>query len=106
MKRIILTILAIATVSSLTGCAGSLIRSGYNLAVTPETDICENVLGKSSVDAEKLLKMGKPDSVSKKLSGKQVRIYTKGKMKAILNVEPDGIVSEANCDKEEKDQNR
>ena len=95
MKKAIMTIVLVLSVSLLSGCAGSLVRSGYNLAVTPETDVCEAILGKTYLDAEKQLNMGKPDSI-KSSTIKQTRIYTKGNLKAILNID-NSKVAEASC---------
>ena len=98
MKRIILAIIAIATAATLTGCVGSLGRSIYNAAATPDADVCTKTLGKNIADAEKAINMGKADSVKKKLSGDQIRAYSKGSLKAELTVGTDGIVIEAACD--------
>ena len=98
MKRIILAIIAIATAATLTGCVGSLGRSIYNAAATPDADICSKTLGLNVAEAEKSLNMGKADSVKKKISGDLVKVYSKGSLKAELVIAPDGKVLEATCE--------
>ena len=98
MKRIILAVVALATVSTLTGCVNSGIRQLYNLKATPEAEVCDKTLGLNIVEAEKALNMGKADSSRKKVSGEQVKVYSKGALRAELKIAPDGKVLEAVCE--------
>lgn len=94
MKRIIIAIVAIVTVSSLTGCANKgLIHQGYDAWVTPEPDICKKIVGHSTVEAEKILDMGKVASVEYDNENEnEIRTYTKGNLQAKIVVGADGKI--------------
>ena len=93
MKSLVLLIAVVVVAGSLSGCAGSLIRSGYNMVATPELSVCD-VEGKSIEDAEKLL--GKPDAIKRNPGGEQVRTYTKGALVSVITFK-DGKVISADC---------
>lgn len=103
MKRVLLAVLTIVSIASLSGCVGSLGNSIYNKIVTPETDICDQTLGKKVTDAETVLNMGKPDRLKRKSDGTQTRIYNKGAMKATVQVDINGVVTDAECNKEKSE---
>ena len=95
--KIALIAAVILTASTMTGCAGSMVRGAYNLAATPDAAVCDVTLGLTISAAEQKLNMGKPDAVKRK-GNLNVRTYTKGSLKAELSVGKDGLVSDASCE--------
>jgi len=96
-SRIALLIAVALTTSTITGCAGSAVRGIYNMTATPDAAVCDSTLGLTISAAEQKLNMGKPDAVKRK-AGKNVRLYTKGSLKAELTIGQDGKVSDASCE--------
>ena len=84
MKKLVLLAVAVSVVSTMSGCA--VVKSGYNMAATPDADVCNQTIDKTVTEAEALLKMGKADAVKMKSGGETTRVYTKGSLKATLVV--------------------
>jgi len=97
MLKIILTLAVVAAIGTLSGCGG-MFGDAVRHVRTPDADICQKAMGLPIDDAEEDLDMGKPDSVNNKQTGEQIRIYTKGNLKAELTINAAGKVIEANCE--------
>jgi hypothetical protein len=97
MKQIILTLAVVAVMGTLSGC-GKMFGDAVRHVRTPDADICEKTMGLSIADAEENLDMGKADTVNKKQTGDQIRIYTKGNLRAELTIDVAGKVIAANCE--------
>ena len=97
MLKIILTLAVVAAIGTLSGCGG-MFGDAVRHVRTPDADICQKAMGLPIDDAEEDLDMGKPDSVNNKITGEQIRSYTKGNLKAELTINAAGKVIEANCE--------
>jgi len=97
MKKIILTLAVVAAMGTLSGCGG-LVGDAFRHVRTPDAEVCEKTVGLAIADAEEDLDMGDAVSVNKKKTGDQIRIYTKGNLKAELAIDVAGKVVEATCE--------
>jgi hypothetical protein len=97
MLKIILKLTVVAAIGSLSGCGG-VFGDVVRHVRTPDAEICQKAMGLPIADAEENLDMGNADSVNNKITGDQIRSYTKGNLKAVLTIDAAGKVIEANCE--------
>ncbi|MDA8417149.1 MAG: hypothetical protein M0Z78_08875 [Betaproteobacteria bacterium] len=95
--RLATALLAMAAMTTMTGCAEAMLSGAYKMAVTSNTaGDCAGLKGKTLEDAESKLKL-KPDTLDDLADGKQKAVFTKGYFEAEIVLDSSGKIESTMC---------